>query len=161
LDSNFISWDLLKNVITDTHFVARDRMGRLLGFMARLVQADGLAYNSAPVIRAIAVDQDTALLVETKPPAEIGLSRVVAETTKTVNYPRTVYLLQHKNPLNPDEVCTASVPFRFLEVSATVLRNGDNFNLMTGDWNGSYKISASDGVLTSTLSGFSNSIYGY
>jgi cyanophycinase-like exopeptidase len=41
----FLKNPLLKNVLTDTHFAARDRMGRSLVFMARILQ-DGRAGNS-------------------------------------------------------------------------------------------------------------------
>jgi cyanophycinase-like exopeptidase len=57
----------LRNLITDSHFHDRRRMGRLLTFMARLV-ADG--WTSAA--RAIAVDELTAVLVEAD-----GLATVV------------------------------------------------------------------------------------
>ncbi len=42
---------LLAGIITDTHFVKRDRLGRLLVFMARILQ-DGQATK----VRAIALD---------------------------------------------------------------------------------------------------------
>ena len=47
---------LLKNVITDSHFVARNRLGRSVTFLARL-QQDGWA--AAP--RGIAIDEGSAL----------------------------------------------------------------------------------------------------
>ena len=40
----FLDNALLKDVITDTHFSARDRMGRTLVFMARILQ-DGRAHQ--------------------------------------------------------------------------------------------------------------------
>ena len=39
---DFLNIPLLRRTITDTHYVKRDRQGRLLGFMARIVR-DGLA----------------------------------------------------------------------------------------------------------------------
>ncbi len=50
---------VLKNVITDSHFAVRDRMGRLLVFLARL-QQDGA--SSSP--RALAVDEKSAVGVD-------------------------------------------------------------------------------------------------
>jgi len=47
---------LLANLITDSHFVTRDRMGRTVTFLARL-QQDGVAASP----RAIAVDEGSAL----------------------------------------------------------------------------------------------------
>jgi cyanophycinase-like exopeptidase len=40
---NLVSVDLLRGVITDTHFRQRDRMGRLMGFMGRVMKDNGLA----------------------------------------------------------------------------------------------------------------------
>jgi cyanophycinase len=56
---DFIHLPLLKNILTDSHFAKRDRMGRSLGFLARIVQ-DGWATNP----REIAVDEKSAVLVE-------------------------------------------------------------------------------------------------
>lgn len=54
--------------VSDSHFAARDRMGRLLTFLARLSAADAGSYGlnvpdwSSP--RAIGVDQETAMLID-------------------------------------------------------------------------------------------------
>jgi cyanophycinase len=50
---------ILHGIITDTHFDTRHREGRLLVFMARIVAA-----GQAKTIRAIGVDERTAVLVE-------------------------------------------------------------------------------------------------
>ena len=51
--------DLLSRVVTDPHFSARDRMGRLAAFMARQVK-DGFA---APDVLGVAVDDGAALVI--------------------------------------------------------------------------------------------------
>lgn len=51
----------LQNTITDTHFGARDRMGRLTAFMAR-IQTDTL--RGRQTLRGIALDEQTALLLD-------------------------------------------------------------------------------------------------
>ena len=56
---DFLNIDLLRNTLTDTHFAKRDRMGRTLVFLARIVQ-DGWSANP----REIAVDEKNAVLVE-------------------------------------------------------------------------------------------------
>ena len=56
---DFLKVPYLDNVITDSHFAKRDRMGRTLGFLARLVQ-DGWDKNP----RDIAIDEKSAVLVE-------------------------------------------------------------------------------------------------
>jgi cyanophycinase len=50
---------ILKGTITDSHFDTRHREGRLLAFMARI-----LASGQAKTIRAIGVDEQTAVLVD-------------------------------------------------------------------------------------------------
>lgn len=58
LDRDFLALPLLEGVVTDTHFSARDRMGRLVGFMARVLQ-DGWASD----VVGIGVDECTALVI--------------------------------------------------------------------------------------------------
>jgi cyanophycinase len=66
LSRDFLRIPLLAGTITDTHFVKRDRMGRLLVFMARLLQDDW-----AKQVRAIAVEENAAVLVESDGTANV------------------------------------------------------------------------------------------
>lgn len=59
LDRNFISIPILRGIITDSHFSERERMGRTVAFLARIV-VDGWAKRA----RAIGIDQATAVLVD-------------------------------------------------------------------------------------------------
>ena len=59
LVDDFVSLALLRGVITDTHFAQRDRLGRLLAFVARVVKDDHTAAATG-----LGVDQDSALLVD-------------------------------------------------------------------------------------------------
>src|SRR5579863_2023757 len=59
ISREFLTIPLLKGIITDTHFAKRDRMGRLLVFMARILQDDW-----AKQVRAIAVEENVAFLLE-------------------------------------------------------------------------------------------------
>jgi cyanophycinase len=63
----FLNIPILKGTITDTHFSKRDRMGRLLAFMARILQS-----GDAKTIHAIGVDEHTAVLLDPD-----GAARVV------------------------------------------------------------------------------------
>jgi cyanophycinase len=65
LERGFLDIPALKRIITDTHFVKRDRMGRLLVFLARLNEPDGkpVAPAATPT-RGIGVEQGAAVLVE-------------------------------------------------------------------------------------------------
>lgn len=56
---HFITLPRLANTITDTHFAQRDRLGRLLAFVARLAKDHHTA-----AITGLGVDQDSALLVD-------------------------------------------------------------------------------------------------
>ena len=53
---DFLKVPNLENTLTDSHFAKRDRMGRTLGFLARLVQ-DG--WSKAP--REVAIDEKSAV----------------------------------------------------------------------------------------------------
>lgn len=69
LSSDFLHARPLEGVITDSHFSERDRMGRLVTFMARLQQDQGLE-----TVRGVGVDEGTAALVTPQ-----GDSRVVGK----------------------------------------------------------------------------------
>ena len=71
IERDFLDLPYLKGIITDTHFVERNRLGRTLVFLARMLQ-DGMASPA----RAIAVDSTTAVLVESD-----GTASVVGKTT--------------------------------------------------------------------------------
>ena len=58
LVSDFISIPLLKDTITDTHFAQRNRLGRLLAFVALSARDHHTA-----AVTGLGVDQDSALLV--------------------------------------------------------------------------------------------------
>ena len=59
MDKDFLTMPFLSNVVTDTHFAKRDRLGRLIVFVARAAQDKG-----QDDIVGIGVDEDTALCVE-------------------------------------------------------------------------------------------------
>jgi cyanophycinase len=65
LVQGFLDIPILKGVITDTHFAKRDRMGRLLVFLARLNEPDGKPDPPpAPHVRGMGVQERTAVLLE-------------------------------------------------------------------------------------------------
>jgi cyanophycinase len=69
LSRDFFRWPTMRGIITDTHFNERDRMGRLLVFMAR-----ALAAGDTPRVRGVGVNAATVLLVDKK-----GLGRVMGK----------------------------------------------------------------------------------
>ena len=62
----FLKNALLAGTITDSHFVRRDRMGRLLAMMARVLQDEKLTS-----VRGIGVDEGAAVLVEADGKAKV------------------------------------------------------------------------------------------
>lgn len=59
---SFLKIPFLSNVITDTHFVTRDRMGRMLTFLSRLIK-DAIESSSMFNTYGVGVDEHTALLL--------------------------------------------------------------------------------------------------
>ena len=59
IEKNFFNAELLKNLITDTHFMNRQREGRLLGFMFRTQFDYGL--NS---LYGVGIDEQTSLIIK-------------------------------------------------------------------------------------------------
>lgn len=128
----FVDIPLLKEVITDTHFSARDRLGRTLVFMARILQ-DGKARR----IRDIAVDQGAGVLLDPD-----GMATVVGDGS-------AYFLLATRNP----EVCKANTPLTLRGVAVQSLRADEQFNVL--QWSSSqgvsYTLSVEAGAIHSTL----------
>ena len=61
LSRDFFTWSPMRGIITDTHFTQRDRMGRLLVFMART-----LAANDMNRVEGLGISEQTVLLVDRK-----------------------------------------------------------------------------------------------
>lgn len=56
---DFLKIPHLESLLTDSHFAKRDRMGRTLGFLARIMR-DGWSHSP----REVAIDEKSAVLVE-------------------------------------------------------------------------------------------------
>lgn len=65
--TDFFDWPHLENVITDTHFQQRNRMGRLMAFIARQLRE-----SASPTFLGIAANEKTAVLVDDR-----GMAHVV------------------------------------------------------------------------------------
>ena len=64
LTHGFLEIPVLKGIITDTHFARRDRMGRLLAFLARLNEPDGKPGEKPLGVWGIGVEERAAVLLE-------------------------------------------------------------------------------------------------
>jgi cyanophycinase-like exopeptidase len=138
LDQDFVDPSLvpsLNNTILDTHFVTRDRMGRMLAFLAR-IDTNGWSTNNMPI--GIGINEQTALEITPGGPLT-----VVANAGAPDPY---VYFL--RTPGLP-QVCQKNVPLTYASIS--VDREGADMSSLH------YMISASNGVLSSTQPG--GSIY--
>lgn len=132
--TNFLRIAALKQTITDSHFQARDRMGRTLVFLARM-----LADHKLTEARAIAVDERTAALVDGE-----GRARVEGEGS--------VYFVRAARPA---AVCRAGEPLTFRDISVYRFPKGGTFDLRT--WTGqggtAYDLHVERGVVRSTQEG--------
>jgi len=137
LDRDFLSLPRLAGLITDQHLQERDRMGRTVAFLARLVK-DGWTSEG----RAIAADRETALHVD---PSD-GSAEVLSTPTHPTPF---VYFLRTPGP---PEVCAPKTPLTFRNLSVYRIGPGGRFDIPR--WSGTggiaYTLSAEAGVLTSS-----------
>jgi cyanophycinase len=136
---DFLKVPGLEDTLTDSHFAKRDRMGRSLSFLARIVQ-DG--WSKMP--REIAIDEKSAFLVERD-----GKGKVVGTGSG-------VYFLR---VTDAPEVCQRGHPLTLRHVAAYHAATGATFDLRT--WVGSggeqYSISVKAGEIHTTRGG--NAVY--
>jgi len=120
------------DTLTDSHFAKRNRMGRSLVFLARIVQD---AWFANP--REIAVDEKSAVLVESD-----GDARVIGPG-------KGAYFMQiHAAP----SICRTGTPLSLQDIAVYHAPRNSRFNLKT--WKGaggvSYSLSVEDGAVHST-----------
>lgn len=127
----FLHDPALRGVITDTHFVTRNRMGRLLVFMAR-----ALAQKDAPqLIKGIGIDEQTAVLMEPD-----GSSSVIGHGA--------AYFL---SAARRDFLVIAGNPLSSRSISVKKVLSGGKFDLHTGKGNSTdYQLSVESGAIHST-----------
>jgi cyanophycinase len=132
---DFLKIPHLENLITDSHFARRDRMGRTLGFLARIMK-DG--WSQSP--REVAIDEKSAVLVEADGKA------VVVGTGKGAYFLR---------PTQGPGICEKGMPLRFRNVSVYRVKAGGHFDLnsWTGDAGTAYSLSVERGKIESTQAG--------
>ncbi len=135
IEGDFIHVPLLKGIITDTHFVKRDRMGRTLVFLARLVK-DGRARPA----RAIAVDEANAVLLESSGAARLSGAGAA-------------YFLELGGSVMP-AVCEPGKPLTVASIAVYRIGSSGRFNVKQwkGDGGAAYTLSVENGVVRSTQS---------
>jgi cyanophycinase len=131
----FLKIPELENTLTDSHFAKRDRMGRTLVFLARIIH-DG--WSRQP--REIAIDEKSAVLVEAD-----GKATVVGSG-------RGAYFL--RSTLAP-EVCRKNTPLTFNDVWVYRAPAGARFDLKSwrGEGGSGYSLSVEKGIIHSKQAG--------
>jgi cyanophycinase len=131
LRRDFLQIVLLRNTLTDTHFAKRDRMGRTLGFLARIV-TDGWSQHP----REIAVDEKNAVLVEAD-----GRARVMGSG-------KGAYFLEVHSP---PQVCSPAKALSFRDIRVDHVESGRDFDVKR--WRGkgtqTYMLSVVNGKIQS------------
>ena len=132
---DFLKIPHLANLITDSHFAKRDRMGRSLGFLARIMK-DG--WSSSP--REVAVDEKSAVLVEADGKATV------------VGTGKGAYFLR---PTQAPDTCERGEPLTFRGIEVHHVTAGRHFDV--GAWMGDgetvYSLSVVTGKIISTQTG--------
>ncbi len=138
LSRDFLRIPLLAGIITDTHFAKRDRMGRLVVFMSRILQDAW-----APSVRAVAVEENAAVLLE-------------ADGTGTVVGLGPAYFIEDRTA---PEVCRYQKPLgaNGLKVRRVMPGGTFDFKKWTGPGGDDYQLSAVNGELKAT--GSTHGIY--
>jgi cyanophycinase len=131
LERDFLTVPILSGVITDAHLKARDRMGRDVVFLARLLQQGWTDRASG-----IFIDEKTAVLLR-------GTGRA------TVAGPGRAYFVRKSGK---PEACAPGKPLTFRGLSVYRLGQGGFFDLSTwkGQGGAEYEFSVEGGVLKST-----------
>jgi cyanophycinase-like exopeptidase len=135
IDNGFLSLSpLLVNTISDDHFVTRDRMGRMVAFLARISHD-----NNGIRPFGIALDEHTAFLMEAN-----GVGQIVGSST--------AYFIS--TPGVP-EVCLPATPLTYQNLNVYRVSRDNTFDIV--GWRGTggtaYQLSAVNGKLTSTQIG--------
>ena len=132
---DFLRIPNLGNTITDSHFAKRDRLGRSLAFLARIMQ-DGWSSNP----REIAIDESSALLVEANGKATVVGSGKGAYFLRSGELP---------------QVCKQGMPLTFRNIAVHKATTGTKFDLST--WTGvdgvDYQLSVVEGTIRSSQTG--------
>jgi len=134
ISTDFIRIPLLRGVITDTHFVRRDRLGRTLVFLARLFH-DGKARPAS----SIAVDEGNAVLLEPNGSATVSGSG---------------YAYFIRAAADP-EICEAGKPLTFRGIAVYRLDRTGKFDVRSwrGDGGTAYTLNVEAGEVRSTQTG--------
>lgn len=124
---DFFSWSFLNSVIFDTHFYQRDRMGRLMSFVARQIR-EGRSSSAL----GIGIDEETSLVINRN-----GVARVMG-------YGYVYFVLGDRFP----ELCEPGHPLSYSNFKIWRVGPNGTFNLANRPTSGYYTINVYNGVLS-------------
>lgn len=124
---DWFHWTNLQTTITDSHFVARDRMGRLLAFLARQIK-DGKATSAL----GIGINEVTSVVVDRN-----GIATVLGSG------PAYFVLADHA-----PEVCLSGSPLTYSNFKIWKVSANGTFDLRNRPGTGYYTRSVTNGVVS-------------
>lgn len=124
---NFFNWNDMQTVVTDSHFAQRDRMGRLLAFLARQIR-DG----KASAAWGAGLNEATSVVVD-----QNGVGTVMGSGN-------AYFIFADHAP----EVCEAGQPLTFSNYKIWKVAPGQTFNLRNRPTTGFYTVSVLNGQLS-------------
>lgn len=134
LDRDLFDSALGADTLYDSHFVTRDRMGRLIVFLARIIDN---GWSALP--RGVGIDEETALLV-------------LPDGAGTMVGVGAAYFLQAPGPA---QVLAPKIPLTYTGIGVYKVPQGGTFDLST--WSGTggvaYTLNVNAGALSSTQPG--------
>lgn len=125
--TGFFAWNIMDEVIVDTHFGQRDRMGRLMGFVARRIR-DGFDAQ----VMGLGINEGTSVVVD-----RTGLATVMGAGP--------VYFVQGTHM---PERCEPLQPLRYTDYRIWRVASGGTFDLWTWPTSGYYLRTADNGVIS-------------
>lgn len=137
LENDFLHFAGMENIITDQHLIERDRIGRTVAMLARLL-ADGWTSEA----HAVAADRETSVHVD---PAS-GIAQIFSTADHETPY---VYFLSARDRA---AVCEPGRPLDMHNILVQRLTPGDTFDLRTWVATGGieYLLDVDAGVLKSS-----------
>lgn len=125
---DFFNWANLNDVVSDSHFVSRDRMGRTMAFVARQIR-DGRATTAL----GLAVNEKTSVVVDKN-----GMARVMGDGP-------AYFVLGDHVP----EVCEAKSPLTYSNFKIWKIATGGTYDLRNRPTVGYYTVGVNNGSLSS------------
>jgi cyanophycinase len=125
---NLFNWTNLKGTLIDTHFDTRERMGRIMTFIARQIK-DGVSKSAL----GIGLSEETSVVVDKN-----GIAKVIGKGA-------AYFVLGDRAP----EVCEPRTPLTYSNYKIWKIRSGGTFNLRNRPTTGYYTRSVKRGRIDS------------